>query len=164
MATPEAPAAPPGGVTSGTILAILLGIMLVIGLGIGYPLFILRAGVGDPPSRADLEPPANRFFAAMALGDLAAAQAECTDVAAKVLPDVAAKRPEVWGGAARIDGIETQQVMATWLGAAKATVTGKDGKERRVQLGLVKGAKGWIVAGATVEGEPLPLFPPQKPK
>lgn len=164
MVTPAAPANAPAGVTSGTILAIILGIMLVIGLGIGYPLFILRAGVGDPPSRADLEPPAIRFLDAMARGDLPAAQAESTDVAAKELANVAAKRSEVWGTDMHVDGIETQQAMATWLAAAKVTVIGKDGKARHVQLGMVKGAKGWIVAGATIEGEPLPLFPPQKPK
>ncbi len=135
--------------------------MLVIGLGVGYPLFILKAGVGDPPARADLEPAASRFVAAMGRGDVAAAKAECTDVAAKELAAVLEKRPEIWGGTARLDGVETQQVMATWLAAAKMTVTGRDGKDRRVQLGMVKGEKGWIVAGATVEGEAVPLFPPQ---
>ncbi|MCE9582542.1 MAG: hypothetical protein K8T20_08625 [Planctomycetes bacterium] len=161
--TETAPAPQPTGIPNGSILAVIFGVLLVVGLGIGYPMFALRGSPGDAPPRDVLEPPAARFLDAMSRGDLAAARADCTVNAAKALEEILAKRPEIWAGTAHIDSIDTQLFMATWLAAAKATLKGRDGKDRKVQLGLVRGPNGWLVSGASVEGEAKPLFPSQQP-
>jgi hypothetical protein len=113
------------------------------------------------PERDVLEPPTIRFLEAMSRGDLPAARAECTVNAAKELEASLAKRPEVWAGTAKVEKVDTQLFMATWLAATWATVKGRDGKDRKLHLGLVRGPTGWLVSGAEVVGEPQPLLPAQ---
>lgn len=140
---PMPQSAPRGSNPLKWILFGCLGFMLLGALGVGGCLVLIFKATSAPVQAGE------DFLRAMSAGDAAKATGMC---APGVPVEALLKDASVWGSSWSITGRYVSTSNGATTATVKAQVTGKDGKERTVELSLREDGGGWKVTGLKIDG------------